>query len=248
MSFCEHCVQGVRHEGTPEGNYEEFNGIKTYVAKPKTDFPKDKAVLFLTDVFGLELPNNPLLVDDFARNGFQVYAPDLFEGDPVPGSFLNKDGTQFDLQTWFPSHSAQHTGKRVRAVLEALKEQGITRFAAVGYCYGARLVWDLSYDKLIHVSACAHPSLLNPEDLDKYAKECDQPLLINSCETDGQFPKEKQERADKVFADFKPGYSRPYFPGVEHGFAVRGDLSKPEVKAAKEGAFKNTVEWFIKYL
>jgi len=29
---------------------------------------------------------------------------------------------------------------------------------------------------------------------------------------------------------------------------VRGDLSKPEIKAGKEGAFKATVDWFIKYL
>ena len=25
-----------------------------------------------------------LLADDFARNGFKIYAPDLFEGDQVP--------------------------------------------------------------------------------------------------------------------------------------------------------------------
>ena len=81
-----------------------INGIKTYVATPKADYPKDKAVIYLTDVFGLEHPNNPvryfplspsdltnpiqLLADDFARNGFKVYAPELFEGDPVaPDAF-----------------------------------------------------------------------------------------------------------------------------------------------------------------
>jgi dienelactone hydrolase len=25
-----------------------------------------------------------LLIDDFARNGYKVVAPDLFEGDPAP--------------------------------------------------------------------------------------------------------------------------------------------------------------------
>jgi hypothetical protein len=40
------------------GTYEEINGIRTYVATPKTDCPKDKAILFLTDVYGLELNNN----------------------------------------------------------------------------------------------------------------------------------------------------------------------------------------------
>lgn len=74
--------------------------IKTYVATAEVDFPKDEAVKFLTDVFGLELVRyflfspseltNPvqLLADDFARNGFKVYAPELFEGDLVaPGAF-----------------------------------------------------------------------------------------------------------------------------------------------------------------
>ena len=52
------CVLGVRHEGTPEGKYEEINGIKTYVATPSKDYPKDKAVIYICDIFGLELPNN----------------------------------------------------------------------------------------------------------------------------------------------------------------------------------------------
>jgi len=114
---------GVRYGGTAEGNltypcfgfqdtntsaalgtYEEIGGIKTYVATPKVDYPKNKAVIYLTDVFGLEFPNNlvrrppfycseltnpiQLLADDFARNGFKVYAPELFEGDPVaPDAF-----------------------------------------------------------------------------------------------------------------------------------------------------------------
>jgi len=90
------------------GTYEEINGIKTYVATPKTNYPKDKAVLYLPDVFGLELLNNrarhhfpplslvypayklaQLLADDFARNGFKVYAPELFEGDPVSQDAFN---------------------------------------------------------------------------------------------------------------------------------------------------------------
>jgi len=47
---------------------------------------------------------------------------------------------------------------------------------------------------------------------------------------------------------FKPGYKREYFNGCTHGFAVRGDMNNPEVKAGKEGAFKASVEWFLKHL
>ena len=42
----------------PAGTWEEIGGVKSYVATPTIDYPKDKALLFLTDVFGLPLPNN----------------------------------------------------------------------------------------------------------------------------------------------------------------------------------------------
>ncbi|TFY70448.1 hypothetical protein EVG20_g2554 [Dentipellis fragilis] len=162
MSFCKHCVQGVRHEGTPEGKFETIGGIKTYVATPTGEYPKDKAILFLTDVFGPELNNNlvrlpplflphliltltlacvgfdrdrQLLADDFAKNGFQVYLADLFDGDPVPAEGLSP-GSTFDIMKWFPTHGPNVTQPKVEALITALKAQGVTRFGAVGYCYG----------------------------------------------------------------------------------------------------------------
>ena len=67
------------------------------MAKPTGEYDKEKAILFITDVFGTELINARLLADDFARNGYQTYAPDLFEGDPAPESFLNNDVSNTDL-------------------------------------------------------------------------------------------------------------------------------------------------------
>jgi hypothetical protein len=75
--------------------------------------------------------------------------------------------------------------------------------------------------------------------------------LINSCETDERFPVDAQAKADAILGGGTQSselYQRVYFPGCEHGFAVRGDLTKPEVKAGKEGAFKATVEFFLKHL
>jgi hypothetical protein len=72
------------------------------------------------------------------------------------------------------------------------------------------------------------------------------PILINSCTHDERFPLESQAIADQVLGDgkFAPGYKREYFEGCTHGFAVRGDLSDPKVKAGKEGAFNAAVTWF----
>jgi len=246
-SQCKNCTSGVRHEGTPEGTYEEISGIKTYVATPKTDFPKDKAILYLPDVFGLELNNNLLIIDDFARNGFKVYSPDLFEGDAVDQTAFDP-GSNFDLMKWLPSHTPEHTGKRVRAVIEGLKSKGIIVFGATGYCYGARLVFDLAFENLIRVAVITHPSLFTAKDLDIYIEKSNAPLLLNSCEFDDFFPQSMSQSSDEKFANFKPGYKRTYWEGAHHGFATRGDLSNKVVTAAKEGAFKATVEWFINYM
>jgi len=247
MSCCKHCTSGVRNEAIPTGTYQEINDIKTYVVTPQSDYPKDKAILFVPDVFGFDFVNNIGLADNFARNGFKVYSPDLFEGDPVPPDALNP-GSSFDIKKWLPNHSPEHTGKRLRKVIDGLKEQGITLFGATGYCYGARLVFDFVFEGLIHVAVVSHPSRLQEQDLDTYVEKSRAPLLINSCEFDDSFPPSLGEIADEKFANFGPGYHRAYFPGVHHGFASRGDTSTPEGKTAKEGSFNNSVEWFNKYL
>jgi hypothetical protein len=64
------------------------------------------------------------------------------------------------------------------------------------------------------------------------------------------FPVESQAKADEILGGgkFVPGYKREYFAGCTHGFAVRGDMTNPAVKAGKEGSFKATVEYFLAHL
>jgi len=249
MSFCKDCIKGVRLEGTPKGKVEKINGVDTYVALPEIDFPKDKAILFLADVYGMQSPNAQLLADDFALNGFAVYAPDYLNGDPIPLEEMQK-GT-FDIMKWFQSHGTEQTTAPLMKVIEGLKEKGVTKFGATGYCFGGRYVFNLAFENNIHVAVVAHPSLLKfPDDLEKYLSSSKAPLLMNSCTTDSQFPIDKQALADQILGDgkFAPGYVREYWEGCTHGFSVRGDMKDPKVKAGKEGAFKASVEFFIKHL
>ncbi|KAJ3489189.1 hypothetical protein NLI96_g2310 [Meripilus lineatus] len=248
MSLCKHCISGVRHEGTPAGKFEEVGGIRTYVATPTVDYPKDKVLLYLTDIFGPDLLNHQLLADDFAINGFKVYVPDLFNGDACPADSL-EPGSSFDLMAWIGKHGADTTAPIFDAVIGALKTQGITRIGTTGYCYGGRGCFDLAIANRTNVTVVAHPSLLRvPEDLEAYEAKSQAPLLINSCQIDSQFPITAQEIADKLLTGFGPGYKRTYSAGCTHGFAVRGDLSDPVVKAGKENVFKATVEFLIEHL
>jgi len=187
-----------------------------------------------------------LLADDYARNGFATYMPDYLNGDPITEEIYENS-----REAWFGRHSAEQTRPTLDAFIKGLQDNGITNFGASGYCFGGRYVFDLAFDHVIKVSVTAHPSLLIvPADLEKYASTCTAPLLINSCEVDQQFPIASQALADKILGNgaFKPGYHRNYYDGCSHGFAVRGDLTDQKIRAAKEGAFKSSVDWFREHL
>jgi hypothetical protein len=54
---------GDHVEGTPRGKMEVINGINTYVSLPQSGhYNRGEVVLMLTDIFGLPLINNKLLV------------------------------------------------------------------------------------------------------------------------------------------------------------------------------------------
>ena len=63
---------------TPTGTYEEINGIKTYVATPTTDYPKNKAILYISDVFGLELQNNRVRRTRLAIPGLRIFTDEAY--------------------------------------------------------------------------------------------------------------------------------------------------------------------------
>jgi len=233
----------VRHEGTPSGKFETIGGVDCYIATPTDDYPKDRVVLFLADALGIHV-NSQLLIDDFANNGFKAIAPDYLYGDPIPESMI----TKFDrniMQNWVANHGQEKTRPALDKVIKALKEQGVTKLAATGYCFGGRYVFDLAFENMIDVAIISHPALLKLPDIERYASVAMAPLLINSCTIDIQFPPEIQTKADEILGNgkFAPGYRREYFEGCTHGFAVRGDMSDPKVKAGKEGSFKAAVEW-----
>lgn len=129
------------------------------------------------------------------------------------------------MQKWFPTHTKEHTRPPLDKVIAGLKEKGITSFGAVGYCFGARYVFDLAFERVIKAAVVNHPTFIEaPKDHEEYkTKAAGIPLLINSCETDSQYPAEKQKIGDEVLGGGTmkgEGYERLYWPGCEHGFSV----------------------------
>lgn len=68
MSLKQCCATGSLHTGTPTGRFETIHGLKTYVADAPSGSPKG-IVVIIPDAFGIELPNNQILADEYAKNG-----------------------------------------------------------------------------------------------------------------------------------------------------------------------------------
>lgn len=86
---CSDCTSGNWLPGSPKGTEEDG----AYLAKGSNqEDTKDKAVVLLTDIFGL-ISNPKIIADSIAeRTGFDVWVPDLFNGAYPTKSALEAQG------------------------------------------------------------------------------------------------------------------------------------------------------------
>ncbi|PLW06673.1 hypothetical protein PCANC_10388 [Puccinia coronata f. sp. avenae] len=248
MSCGESCISGFIHEGKSTGVMSTINGVQVYIATPPEAIPH-KAILIFPDIFGVHLINTQLIADRLALDlNLNTYLIDTFSGKyaPEPDNWEN-----FSLAEWLKDHGPEKVLPIIENVIKHLTEKGVNKFAAVGYCFGGKYIVVTSQKNWIHVGSTCHPSLIQiPDDFTKLIEASKVPLLINSCETDQQFPAEYQTKADEMLGDgkYKPGYKRNYYAGATHGFGCRADLTNPAEKEAFDKSYVEIVKWFKDYL
>lgn len=112
------------------------------MATPPASKAHDRVgILYLPDIIGI-WQNSQLMADAFASEGYICLVLDLFNGDPAP---LNMpDG--FDIMGWLAKGSSgdnPHTKEFIDPVilsgLKFLRDSGVSRIGAVGYCFGAKV-------------------------------------------------------------------------------------------------------------
>lgn len=74
------------------------------------------------------------------------------------------------------------------------------------------------------------------------------PFSISAAETDSIFTVELRHKSEDILKETKQPWQINLFSGVEHGFAVRGDVNVKQQKFAKEQAFLQAVAWFDEHL
>ena len=75
---CTYCYKGFALPGEPKGT---MVGQDYFAAAPNDATERTKAIILLTDFFGLPLPNPRILADQLAEQlGLDVWVPDFFNG------------------------------------------------------------------------------------------------------------------------------------------------------------------------
>ncbi|KAL2339137.1 hypothetical protein Fmac_013583 [Flemingia macrophylla] len=217
------------------GHVDKVAGVDSYLAGS----PHSKvAVLMVTDVFGYEAPNLRKLADKVAAAGYYVVVPDFLDGEP-----FNPQNPNRPLPAWIKDHGTDKGFEAAKPVIEALKSKGVSAIAAVGFCWGAKVVVELAKSKLIQTAVLMHPSFISVEDI----KSVDIPISILGAEIDKISPPELLKEFEQILAA-KPGVASyvKIFPKVSHGWSVRYNNEDAEAVKAAEEAHQEMLQWLAK--
>ncbi|KAI0086560.1 dienelactone hydrolase endo-1-3,1,4-beta-D-glucanase [Irpex rosettiformis] len=270
MAACDQCTQGYVLQGEPEGTM--VNGAYFHPAPTTTDSdsPSTRAVVLLTDIFGLPLKNSKLIADELSKRlQCDVWVPDLFAGKPpvtvdeLEPLIPQKPGETFTFTAklrflWlfitnlfkFLNIKASVVDPRAIEFVKKLKEEKkYPKLGAVGYCFGGSMAIRLGSQDLFDSVVIAHPGGCSPEEI----KAIRVPASWECAEDDQSFKKEVRDNAEAIFAARKGKpefieYEFKDYKGTVHGFAARPNMAMPEVVEAYKGALQQTVDWFNKTL
>ncbi|KAL6971419.1 carboxymethylenebutenolidase [Sarracenia purpurea var. burkii] len=220
------------------GIVEDFGGLKTYISGPRDS---KFAILLVADVFGFDAPNLRKLADKVGAAGFLVVVPDFLYGEPLVQNNPNKT-----VQAWLADHPTDKAAEDAKPVLEALRNKGVSKIGAAGFCWGAKIVVELAkHAHYIDAAVLFHPSFVTLDDI----KEIKVPISILGAETDHSTPPELIKQFDEALkAKSEVDSFVKIYPGVAHGWAVRYKNDDEEAVKRAEEAHKVALDWFGKYI
>jgi dienelactone hydrolase len=140
-----------------------------YVSYPPGRNTSDKALLFVSDIFGVPLLQNKLLADSLAANDYLVVMPDLFEGDAIS---VEEQEAGLNLTEWRALHPTPKIDSIINATIGYLRgELEVERIGGLGFCFGGKYVPRfLTASGGIDIGFIAHPSSLTEQEIGGIAK------------------------------------------------------------------------------
>ncbi|KAJ6584930.1 dienelactone hydrolase endo-1,3,1,4-beta-D-glucanase [Mycena capillaripes] len=263
---CPDCFRGSVLEGEPTGVM--IDGA--YFASAGTDSqPSKRAIILLTDVFGLALKNPKILADNFALHlGCDVWVPDVFAGHPpvttkqlsmLPDRAGVKLGFLDYLKfTWnvlpngyslaVANRASVVDGRTISFVKKLQEQKQYEKIGAIGYCFGGAIATRVGgstdlFDSIILV----HPSAPTDEQI----LAIKAPTAWSQPEDDMGISQKRLDEIERLYAGRKGkdtfvDYEVKVYKGCAHGFGARPNVAYPDVKEGYEKAFQQAVDWFNK--
>lgn len=204
--------------------------------------PGAKAVIVLPEVFGWS-GRLKGICDTLANEGYLVVMPDCHRGDTAAG--------KADFAAWARETPWAKVNKDLLAVMAFLEAKGATSVGAIGFCWG---VWALAkassegFDLKCGVGP--HPStklegMVFGGDEKAMLEAAKMPILLMPASNDAAALKPGGELCTVVEAN---GGESVSYDDMTHGWASRGDLSKPEVARDAKDCYKRSIAFFKKHL
>ncbi|PRQ26166.1 putative carboxymethylenebutenolidase [Rosa chinensis] len=217
------------------GSVIKVGGLKAYVTGPSHS---KLAIILASDVYGFEAPNLRKIADKVASTaGFHVVVPDFFYGEPY-----NPNNTQRNMTVWLKDHGTDKGFEDAKRLIAALKNKGVSKIGAAGFCWGGKVVAELSKGYYTKAAVLLHPSRVTLDDI----KAVKTPIAILVAQFDNGTPPELMKQFKEALSTNKIDNVVKIFPGVSHGWTVRyQDNNVTAVKSANE-AHQDMLDWFTK--
>jgi len=241
----------------------------SYLAAAPSGTPSKRAVVFLTDAFGLPLINCKIMADEFARRlDCDVWVPQIFTNrqplaelhqlSRLPQSAKERlswgdlFSTIFEmlprLLIMFRNRSSVVDPRVIEYTKKLRADKKYEKIGCVGYCFGGGIAIRVGNSGAFDSLVPTHPGNFTLANV----KSIKVPVLFACAEADHGFGEQLRNEVEAAMASRKGDDSVEYklttYPGTAHGFAARPNLKIPEVKEAYESALNDTVAWFDKTL
>ncbi|XP_047319341.1 endo-1,3;1,4-beta-D-glucanase-like [Impatiens glandulifera] len=219
------------------GSVDYVGGLKSYVSGSSSS---KLAVVLISDIFGYEAPKLRNIADKIAKAGFYVVVPDFLKGDPYDPTNAARA-----LPVWIKDHGTDKGFEDAKIVIADLKSKGIESIGAAGFCWGAKVVVELSNYPYIQAAVLLHPSFVSVEDIEGVKV----PISVLGAENDQMSPVELVNKFGEVLkAKQEVPYLIKIFPGVSHGWSVKYDDNNPKAVESAEESHQDLIDWVVKYI
>jgi len=238
------------------GNVIAIDGdVEVYQAQVKGS--PSAAVIVCPDVWGWNGGRTRAIADSLSDAGYVVVVPKLLSPPKDGGT----DGdalaptAAFDME-WIMQFPWEVQKPKLAAVVEHLKQQGISKVGMLGFCYGGHpAMWaSAEWPDVVSCGIVCHPSIQLEGafggDFAALVKSAKAPFLIAPAGGDlPMYAPDGSEFATALAASAKGAECviKPY-PDMAHGWMTRGDVSDEAVARDVELMMEDIFSFLAKYL